>query len=316
MHAFIEYHPEFNGFSKYYSDSILPDLRASEVRRQKAVKSAKIYFAIAFLMGVLVGGYVFIQTRQWPFVIFMGVAGLVVGWAAATYAMASVKKETKTQLVTRISDYLGWNFTEKAQEPRALIKTLFKNRLLQGRYHRANFEDQITGKAHGAAFVMTEAHLEREDTDSDGKSSWVTVFRGQLIQIDFNRKFLGRTVVLRDRRFFQSKAVAGMKRVGLVDPVFEKIFEAYGTDQVEARYLLTPSFMQRLVDLEARVQGNNIRFGFIEGQLLIVIETPNRFESGSMFKPLTDPARTQKILDEFRAVIDVIDGVMKPGVSP
>jgi len=40
-----------------------------------------------------------------------------------------------------------------------------------------------------------------------------------------------------------------MKRVGLVDPVFEKIFEAYGTDQVEARYLLTPTFMQRLVRL-------------------------------------------------------------------
>jgi len=31
-----------------------------------------------------------------------------------------------------------------------------------------------------------------------------------------------------------------------------------------------------------------------------------------MFKPLTAPDRTQKILNEIGAVYDVIDGVMKP----
>ena len=91
----------------------------------------------------------------------------------------------------------------------------------------------------------------------------------------------------------------------------EKIFEAYGTDQVEARYLLTPTFMQRLVDLEKSVDGKNIRFGFIGGQLLIAIETENRYEPGSMFKPLIETARTQKILDEIGAIYDVIDGVIE-----
>ena len=73
--------------------------------------------------------------------------------------------------------------------------------------------------------------------------------------------------------------------------------------------------MQKLIDLERSVDGKNIRFGFIEGHLLIVVETPNRFEAGSMFKPLTAPDRTQKILDEIGAVHDVIDGVIKPRVS-
>ena len=70
--------------------------------------------------------------------------------------------------------------------------------------------------------------------------------------------------------------------------------------------------MQRLVDLETKVDGKNIRFGFIGGLLLIVVETENKFEAGSMYKPLISPERTQKILNEFSAVLDVIDGVLKP----
>ena len=60
------------------------------------------------------------------------------------------------------------------------------------------------------------------------------------------------------------------------------------------------------------MDGKNIRFGFIGGLLLIVVETDNRFEAGSMYKPLVAPERTQKILDEFSALLDVIDGVLEP----
>jgi len=74
--------------------------------------------------------------------------------------------------------------------------------------------------------------------------------------------------------------------------------------------------MQRLVDLETSVSGKNIRFGFTGGRLLIVVETPNQFEAGSMFTPLTQKDRTQKILDEIAAVYHVVDGVMKPQPSP
>ncbi len=109
-----------------------------------------------------------------------------------------------------------------------------------------------------------------------------------------------------------AKHILDMKKVGLADPVFQKTFQAYGTDQVESRYLLTPDFMEQLLDLETSVDGKNIRFGFWEKQLLIAVETKDRFESGSMLQSLTEPARAQKILDEITAVYDVIDGVSNP----
>ena len=174
------------------------------------------------------------------------------------------------------------------------------------RSNKIKLEDEISGEAHGAIFNSIEVKLTRKS----GKNR-VIDFRGQLMSITFPRKFLGRTIVLRDKGFLQGKKKGDMKRVGLVDPVFEKIFEAYGTDQVEARYLLTPVFMQTLVDLERSIGGKNIRFGFDQNKLFIAVETPNQFEAGSMLEPLTDPARTQKILDEIGAVYDVVDVVSR-----
>ncbi|WP_427451132.1 DUF3137 domain-containing protein [Litorimonas sp. WD9-15] len=228
----------------------------------------------------------------------------------ANRILSSIKADTKINIVGGICRYLGWSFSQTMgfSRPHAGFDDLG----LLPRYHRGDYEDKIEGRAHGANFASYEAHLEKRHGRENGKETWTTAFRGQLLVIVFDQKFMGRTVVLRDKGLFNRKKKGDMKRVGLVDPVFEKIFEAYSTDQVEARYLLTPTFMQRLVDLETSVDGKKIRFGFTGGQLLIAVETVNRYEAGSMFKPLIETARTQKILDEIGAIYDVIDGVMKP----
>lgn len=174
----------------------------------------------------------------------------------------------------------------------------------------ASIEDQISGHVHGADFSSVEVKL----TKKSGKNT-ITDFHGQLMSLTFPRKFLGRTIVLRDKGWLQGKKKGDMKRVGLVDPVFEDLFEAYSTDQVEARYLLDPVFMQKLIDLEKSVDGRNIRFGFSDSQLFIAVETENRFEAGSMKRSLMAPSRTQKILNEIRAIFHVVDGVMDRSVK-
>lgn len=234
---------------------------------------------------------------------------------AHQFIFRHVSKFTKEQIVGGICNYVGWKFESKPNPSQApsLERWGILNLLPAGydalagsaRKKTARIEDLITGQAHGADFSSIEIEL----VDSSGENSKID-FHGQIITIGFPRKFLGRTIVLRDKGRFQSKKRGDMKRVGLVDPVFEKIFEAYGTDQVEARYLLTPTFMEKLIDLENSVDGRKIRFGFDKSELLIAIETGNRFEAGSMRESLTDPARTQKLLDEIGAIYDIVDGVM------
>jgi hypothetical protein len=102
----------------------------------------------------------------------------------------------------------------------------------------------------------------------------------------------------------------GLKRVGLEDPKFEKVFEVYGSDQVEARYLVHPVLMERLLDLEASFHGQKLRCAFEYGDLLIAVEGGNLFEPGDLFKPLPDPARARRIVEEIGKVLRVMDGVL------
>ena len=327
MHQFNEHHPELKGFSDHFHKEIFPLLAAQDGQRREALKKAKLYGAGIVVLTLIVAAFILIISQRPNFIFFILAGGGMGVFALYSWLMKSIKGETKSKIVGGICTYVGWKFQAEATgkpdltmlESYGLIPKGFREQgrdslaglniggVDLGSGKRASFEDQMSGEAHGADFKSVETHLERKSDDK-----WVTVFRGQVMTLTFPRKFLGKTVVLRDKGMFQRKKRGDMKRVGLVDPVFEKIFEAYSTDQVESRYLLDPAFMQKLVDLERSVDGKNIRFGFIDGQLLIVVETPNRFEAGSMLKPLTSPDRTQKILDEIGAVYDVIDGVMKP----
>ena len=309
MHQFDEHHPEFKGFSAFYDAEILPVLETGEVRRQAGI--AKIKRTVPWLVVFAALAAALAWYLKWPIpayfiiTVLTGVAIGVVGHSA----LSGVSSSTKQTIVGGICEYLGCSFSIELEHPPHMAQ--FESLgLVPAGYDRSSYEDLISGQAHGANFKFHEAHLE-EKRRRDDKDYWSTVFRGQILVIEFNRKFLGRTVVLRDGGWFNSKRRGDMKRVGLVDPVFEDIFEAYGTDQVEARVLLDPVFMQRLVDLENSVAGENIRFGFLGGHLYIAIETGNRYEPGNMFSPLTETTRTQSILNDIGAIYDVIDGVME-----
>jgi len=309
LHQFDEHHPEFKGFSAFYEAEILPGLERDELTRLSVMgKVKKVIPTVAVTTVIVLGIAIYFRA---PFVVYavLTLFGVTIGTGAAQYLMKTVRSNTKENIVGNLCRFLGFAFqAEMAVSPR--LDQFEELGLVTRNYGRSKFEDQISGQAHGAKFLLHEAHLEKREGTGKNRR-WVTKFRGQLLVIEFHQKFLGRTIVLRDKGWLQGKKKDDMKRVGLVDPVFEKIFEAYGTDQVEARYLLTPTFMQRLVDLENSVDGKNIRFGFDGGMLFIAVETANRYEPGSMFKPLTETTRTQKILDEIGAIYDVIDGVMK-----
>ncbi|MFN7165387.1 MAG: DUF3137 domain-containing protein, partial [Hyphomonas sp.] len=181
-------------------------------------------------------------------------------------------------------------------------------------WDRSNFEDLVIGRRGEVDFELFEAHLEEKRTTTDSKgrtrTTWVTVFKGQCLRLDFHKTFYGRTLVTRDAGFFNRFGGGkGMQRAGLEDPRFEKIFEVYTTDQVESRYLLTPDLMQKLVDLEDVFRGGKLKAAFDGGEMLITVQGGNLFEPGSMFKPLDSADRVHELLKDFSAVFGIIDAV-------
>lgn len=312
MHQFDEHHPELKGFSEYFEKEINPILQTREDERVDKMKKAKLYG-----IGILLLGIAWFATTiilKWDDDLYAIIAVVTIAALGFMYHLLfkDVSEFTKQQIVDGICRYVGWSFdSEPSMAPNLnewselfLIPTGYEGtNFISGK--RVKYEDRISGQAHGAEFDSIEVKLTRKS----GKNT-ITDFHGQLMTMTFPRNFLGRTIVLRDKGRFQSKKKSDMKRVGLVDPVFENIFEAYGTDQVEARYLLDPAFMQKLIDLENSINGEKIRFAFYASKLFVAINTGDRYEAGSMRNSLMDPKRTQRILNEIGAIYDVVDGVM------
>lgn len=313
MHQFDEGHKEFKGFSAKYAEDILPILEFMEAERVAAMGQFK-GDCIFIILGAIAGLFMLITSghNQFIFIVFV-IAAILFLWRYSSH-IKPVKTQTKTLLLQQITEFIGLSYSEHVGKP-VFFAPMISHHLLPHHYDRVRFEDQLSGHAHGANFTVIECKMEKKRKNKNGHTSWEAVFHGALFEVGFHRKFEGKILVLRDKGWFNAKSkktggFSKLKRVGLASPKFEKLFEAYGTDQVEARYILTPTFMEALMALEESVEGRNIRFGFFNQKLYVAIETPNRFEVGSMRKSLTDTVRTQKIIDEFGALFDVIDGVL------
>lgn len=299
-------------FQRLYKERIEPCFAENEADRQAAVAK--------FNQRIAIGGGLAAALAFGVFLYFRGVVpalmtGLIAGFFAWIYAyapLAKVGQTLKRQYCSAIAQAMGASFTIGGFEPPALDR-LNHLRLLPA-HARARFEDLFSGAYKQSRFDLYEAHLEQRSRDSKGRTRYTTVFRGQLVRLHFPRNFLGVTIVRRDAGVFNvfgGGDVAGRKleKVGLVSE-FEKAFEVWSTDQVEARYLLHPTMMARLLDLEKTLHARRLRCAFQDGDMLIAVEGGNLFEPGDLFKPLVDPARARRIVDEIAGVVKVMEQVL------
>lgn len=240
---------------------------------------------------------------------FIWIAGFVtLGGAAWIYQpLVNFRKRCKVAVLSKLAEALKLTYTMEGFEPPAFDAA--RGFAILPYYERKTFEDMFGGHRRGCDFQLYEAHLE-EERGSGKNRRWETTFRGQIIRIAFPKKFLGTTVVNRER-FFKWKR-EGFERVGLESSEFERAFEVYGTDQVEARYLVHPAFMARLIDLEKAVSGKKVRCLFHEGDLVIVVEGPDMFEVIDVGKPIPEKERTKKGVLEIQSIFDVMDQVLDP----
>lgn len=156
---------------------------------------------------------------------------------------------------------------------------------------RYNGDDLVVGKVGSTDFQYSELHTQYKQVTYGAKGRrqehWVTIFKGIFMHADFNKEFSGSTYVLPDtaERLFGSwgQSLQRLSSRGdlikLENVEFEKLFVVYGSDQVEARYILTPAIMESMVNLHKRFDGE-IYFSFVGSRVYFA-----KSLSGSLFEP-------------------------------
>ena len=98
-----------------------------------------------------------------------------------------------------------------------------------------------------------------------------------------------------------------MQEAKLEDIDFDNRFNVYTKDQVEARYLLTPSFMERLKSVETSFGTKGIKCSFFENTIMLAIPTnKDLFELGSLYCPIQKSKEIAKTYDQIKSIQNMI----------
>jgi hypothetical protein len=174
-----------------------------------------------------------------------------------------------------------------------LMDKYAESKIFTQRYDRCKAEDTISGKFDLTDFAFGEIHTEYKTvtTDKNGRRQehWHTIFKGMFFVSDFHKNFHGETMIDMDfmerylgklgRKFQQWNPSRDGDLVKLENPEFEKKFAVYSTDEQECRYILTPSMMERLLEMSKKLNFR-ISISFRNNQVYIAV-----FNNMDLFEP-------------------------------
>ena len=319
--SFIDQDDASKPFEPYYKKHILQHVKVFELKRietlcnlrKRSIIAIPIYIII--FLSTILGVHYFYTAFD-----VILVLGFMAFFGVGYWSHKPVRKyaaNVKAEVFPEIFRFFGKDYFYS--EDSLLKMELLDVSGIIPSHDSSYLEDYVKGNYKDVNLELTEAKLTQ--TQGSGKNRrTVTVFNGIFVLLEMNKNFSGKTIVKKDigkignwftkklgKKLF-SKTI-DLENVKLEDPVFEKKFEVYSTDQVEARYLLTTSFMERLLELSGLFSKQGvIQCSFYINKLLLMIPSDkNRFEVGSVFQPATFVDDINHILKEMAIVFQIID---------
>lgn len=181
----------------------------------------------------------------------------------------------------------------KANVPNKIVKTVFGP---SGSYHMKegwtrNYisgirlfrmgnifqtRDKISGTVNGVDFTVADVTSGQRTTHTDGRGhSYTTTtyyFQGIVAQYEFNSKKVHGSLEIRENEGGAGYSLIYNRsdNIDFEDIVFNRDFNVYSKDKLQAFYIITPQFIEAFKEIKRRIPGSLI-FSIQEGRLIIAI---------------------------------------------
>jgi hypothetical protein len=249
--------------------------------------------AVSAVLGLIAYSVLWNRGMKDPRLPLGGAVAVIVIYSA--YEHRKLSKAYKSIVVTRVVSALGHGLSY-TPESKFTKQDFLDMDLFEKRTERWHAEDEICGRKNVVTYSILEAKATRSEGSGKNRRT-VTIFKGLIVRLDFNKNFQGHTVVVPDA---ESKILGGLfgeaesrrrKQIARLENVeFEKLFSVYCTDQQEARYLLTPKLMELIMEARSSL-GTDVRLSFHDNSVFVTVpQHTNRFELslfGSSISPET-----------------------------
>lgn len=179
-------------------------------------------------------------------------------------------------------------------------------------HNKAEVEDGFSGTVHGVAVAFQEVRLsdiQQVKGHESGRRDF-TAFWGMIIRIRLHKRMEGHTIVVPRaglQALFRGR-LDGFEPVR-VAAKFEKSYAVMGTDQVEARVVLDPAFMERFLEAAQIMRARWMEVSFLDNEILFAVQRFRPlFEVGHLWQPVT-PDYLRKLADHIDAVDRMIEAL-------
>jgi hypothetical protein len=166
-------------------------------------------------------------------------------------------------------------------------------------------DDLVRGHIGQTPFKAAE--VRRTISTGSGKDQkTLVVFHGLFFHVDFNKQLRGVTIVEPEGApRYQIGSRSGLTLVSLENPDFEREFKVYASSDSEARYVLTPAIMERL--LAVRVEaGKPVFLAFRSSGAYLGIHYDR-----SLFEPSIAETTSKEAVLEMGTHFDLADVIVR-----
>lgn len=350
-------------FPAFYHKEVLPILSSFEQERlTKKAQVTAIGWSCLVVIIVCVVLYFALKTSCPSILLYDVIGGCAILFGLFIWMSRIGKgfqRKVKAAALEKLLSFFGdfsWGLEAKINKAEVEKSKLFHY------FEHYKTDDNFEGSFKGQKVVISEVELTKTvretniGSNSRDNTKIVKVFKGALVKISLNKKFQSQTVITNGNAFLEelvdgdntlvnsliSTVATGtltirdsgggikdfykrnkMEPVELEDVEFNKMFDVYTNNQVEARYLITTSFMERYkllakalkpgaegAEIINKILTLDIRASFSDNSVIITIpRVKDMFVLGDLNKPMNDPAPIQEFFNDFIAALSLVDSL-------
>lgn len=270
------------------------------------------WYRICAIIMLIVG--VVISIWSFPFLFFVNTRlFFVLGMCLVIFSILMLKKRKKTLKIfredirVRIIKYLLKGNSYRFESDGYISSDHFAKSQFSKRFDCCDWGDFLEtnipnddGSRSKINFQIADVRAYTLYTDENGNSGTTDVYKGVFGYVKFSDKF---KCILTVNSNFKRKGIK-LEDVVLENIEFNEKFKIRTDNQVEARYILTPNMMEKLLILKNKIK--NVKIVFIDNCVYIGAEKINMFELDK-YKDGDIVSVFENLYDEIEVILGIVD---------